>query len=549
MPFILLGIIIILIGIVLSVSIYPLICVAIVGACKSFRSIAVGVIMVLTVALYAFACTSLEYTFDNWCYSVYAGAVLTPIAVFICSLAEEPGTLPLDRKSSFQKNVTVPALTLFTSLFFAIEGFLRMTHTTSAHFVLNNGLSTEENEEYWRYYDGFQYAGELLFFVSIIAALIMIVSIFRYIIGHKHEIEKDLKFRFQKKEAVEKVKRQLIADYGSLDATFANENQQDIEYISYYKVFCKAIISSIYNSDEKFELTYEYGYFNNLKTNYQALLIKNEKNSFYFYPLGVVLTNINGVCKYLSYDKDSIKFLIDNEFRIGALPKDITPIKQSWLHTCIDGSPDLMYNFNPKTYIYEYAVLSIFEFCLHVYRKKLAEEVIAAYDAMCSQISYVKQHKCLIPKNEPEPEPIVQSANELVIGPKEGKPALSSFDSNKKEIIQEPDETPKTLEGCFYDLIKTRGFEALTDESLINHICNHYKEVEISEYKEIIDKMVSTGFFSQFVEPTAQNDFFVYNASSTFARQHKLNIQKCLFVTQAFVSAFKKKKDKAEKTN
>lgn len=549
MPFILLGIIIILIGIVLSVSIYPLICVAIVSACKRFSSIAVGVIMVLTIALYAFACTSLEYAFDNWCYSVYAGAVLTPIAVFICSIAEEPGILPSDRKSSFQKNVTTPALTLFTSLFFAIEGFLRMTHSTSVHFVLNNGLSTHEIDEYWGYYDGFQYAGELLFFVSIIAALIMIVSISRYIIGHKHELEKDLKIKLQKKEAVEKVKRQLTADYGSIDATLANENQQDIEYIRNYKGFCKAIISSIFNSDEKSKLTYEYGYFNNLKTNYQALIIKNDKDSFYFYPLGVVHTNINGVCKYLSYDKDSIKFLIDNEIRTSALPKDITPIKQYWLHTCMDGSPDLRYKYNPKSYIYEYAVLSIFEFCLHVYRKKLAEEVIATYDAMCSQISYVKQHKCLIPKNEPEPEPIVLSANDPVIEPKDGKPALSSFDSNKKEIIQEPDETPKTLEGCFYDLIKTRGFEALTDETFVNHICNHYKEVEISEYKEIIDKMVSTGFFCQFVEPTAQNDFVVYNSSSTFARQHKLNIQKCLFVTQAFVSAIKKNKNRAEKTN
>ena len=71
-------------------------------------------------------------------------------------------------------------------------------------------------------------------------------------------------------------------------------------------------------------------------------------------------------------------------------------------------------------------------------------------------------------------------------------------------------------------------------------ISSSYEELDIKEYKNVLHIMVNDNFLYQFIEVDKQNDFALYNLTSSFARKKKVNVQKSLFITQALVSAIKK---------
>ena len=171
-PFLLLVLLIYLIIIVISVCAYPSICSGIVVACKRYNVIVTGLLLLLTTAFYIFACKTLEDSFDNWCYSVYAGIVLTPIFLLFSTESDEPGRWKKSGEKAQHSILTIPILTFLTSLLFTTEGVLRMAHSYSVHRMINYGWRTLEIESYRSYHDEFQYAGILLFIVSLFSALI-----------------------------------------------------------------------------------------------------------------------------------------------------------------------------------------------------------------------------------------------------------------------------------------------------------------------------------------------------------------------------------------
>ena len=120
-PFIIIAIIILLVLVVLSVCAYPFICAMIVTNCKRFKEIVTGILLILTIAFYLLACTNLERAFDNWCYSVYAGIVLTPIVLYFCTGLEEPGKWPDNGETPLHQKIVIPLITFITSSLFAIE--------------------------------------------------------------------------------------------------------------------------------------------------------------------------------------------------------------------------------------------------------------------------------------------------------------------------------------------------------------------------------------------------------------------------------------------
>jgi len=340
-PFIIIALIILLILIVLSVCVYPFICASIATSCKRYSGIVTGFLLLLTIALYLFACTTLEYSFDNWCYSVYAGVVLTPIALYICTGLEEPNKWPESGNKPMHSKITIPILTFITSFLFTIEGGLRMAHSYSVHRMLNYGWGNSEADSYRFYYEEFQYAGSLLFFVSLFSALIIGVSFFSNYKENKRKLAKKARFKAQ--------------------------NLHD-------------------------------------KMNEEA--------------------------------KPPISDII-----IGN--KDIIPKNKQFAEMT-----------SPKQYV---------------------------------------------------------------------------------AIVH-----PKTLKDCFCDIILTSGIEILSDKNIVNIIGSVYKEVDIKEYKSVLDRMVNDNFLYQFVETDKQNDFALYNLTCSYARQKKVNAQKALFITQALVSAIKK---------
>ena len=122
------------------------------------------------------------------------------------------------------------------------------------------------------------------------------------------------------------------------------------------------------------------------------------------------------------------------------------------------------------------------------------------------------------------------------------------------DLVKKPNQyiagnSPKTLEECFCDIILKRGTDILKDKNIFNVMSSLYKELDISEYKDILTEMSKENHLYQFVEPNKQKDFVLYNLSSSFAHKQKINSQKCLYVTQALVNALKMSKMSNKKSN
>lgn len=538
-PFILIGLAILLIIIVLSICAYPFVCACIAVAGKKYNGIVSGILLLLTIGAYMLACTTLERPLDNWCYSVYAGIVLTPIVLYICTGVENLGNWLGSVEKVKHDKITIPLLSLIASLLFAIEGVMRMSHSYSIHRLLNYGWSTSETGSYWFYEEDFQYAGGLLFSVSLLSILYIGISFFNSYKEYKRNLADEIEKKYRIEREKESIKRRIILDNEFL-RTF--ESEQRIEAGNYYNTFCKTIINALESSDEKTTYSFEYSPFNIIKTTYKVLLVKNNNRSFYFYPMGIVTISFDEKYNYIPISSTTVSLKNERKNLRYALPSDVQPIRQNWQHTCVDGSPDLRYKYNTRTYVYEYGILRISELILHVYRMKSAQEVVSAYNKMYSSITQIKAKKHNERMNVSSAEKGASSMDYLE---KKEKEINKNVEQVNEVIIPNQNiayNTPTTLEECFCDIIRRRGVEILKDRSMLYCFTSMYKDVDITEYKEVMEKMVSERFLYQFKETGKQNDFKLYNLSNDFARKHKLNVQKSLFITQSLVKAIKKTK-------
>jgi hypothetical protein len=469
---------------------------------------------------------------------VYAGIVLTPIVLYLCTGLEEPGKWPEKGEKPLHQNIVIPLMTFLTSSLFAIEGCLRMAHSFSAHKLINYGWGNTD-DSWWYYYEEFHYAGSLLFFVSLISALLIGISFYSGYKAFRHKlvVEEEKKSRIEGE--INSVTQRLKIDDALL---MAFDTHQRDEAVVYYNTLCKAIITALESSDERTGYSFEYSSFNDISTSYKVLLIRNRNRSFYFYPTGIVIKNFNDIYKYVPIGSTTVSLKKERKSISNALPSDVQPIYQSWLHSCRDGSPDLRYKYNPKTYVYEYGFLTIAELTLHVYRIKNAKDVVSAYNKMYSYISQImaKMQNDLQKVSSVEK---IATPDDILDNKKVNNNEQQVDDVVKKSNQYIADISPKSLEECFCDIILKRGTDILKDNGFLNIMSSLYKDLDMSEYKDIITVMVKEDFLYQFVEPNKQNDFALYNQSSSFAHKQKLNSQKCLFVTQALVNALKNVKN------
>ena len=538
-PFILIGLIIYLILIAISVCIYPFICAGIASASKRFSGLVTGLLLLLTLALYLFACTTLESSFDNWCYSVYAGVALTPIFLYFSTGLEEPGKWPESGVKARHDKITIPILTFLASSLFTVEGVLRMAHSYSAHRILNFGWGESDVDSYRFYYEEFHYAGGLLFFISLFSALVIGTSFYSSFREYRRKLAAEEKKKIRIERDINEATRCLKADS---DLLMSFDSQLVEEIILCYNEFCQKIIDALKSSDEKKNFSFEYKVFNNIETSYKVLLLTNKSCSYFFYPMGIVRRDSNDAYKYIRNGSDTVSVSILKKNRRDALPSDIQPISQYWQHSCLDGTPDLRYKYNAKTYIYEYGRLSIASLVLHVFRVNSAKDVVSTYNKLYSYISQLKQQKRIKKENALLAEKVTTS-NAITENKESVTTVKLSAETKKTEKEHVVIDNPKTLEECFSVIILQHGMEMLKDNKLVG-IISSYKDVDISEYKDVLEGMVSNDFLYQFTEPGKQNDFALYNLSSSFARQKKVSAQRVLFITQALVSAIKKSSNK-----
>ena len=318
------------------------------------------------------------------------------------------------------------------------------------------------------------------------------------------------------------------------------ESEQVDEAILYYKTFCKNIINALNSCDEKKGLSFEYCSFYNINTPYKVLLISKKTRSYYIFSMSIVIKKLDDTFQYIPFDKTSVTIKKEQRTKRSILPVDVKPIKQFWLHSRLDGSPDLRYSNNPKIFVYDYGIVNIGELILHVYRMNIAKDVVSAYNKLFTYISQINVQKSIDEKKNIPDVKVSTSINVIE------KKQVIKQDKQPEEVktTKQPItvENPETMEDCFCDIIEKRGKEILKDNNLVNIITEIYKDVEITEYKDVLDEMVRANYLYQFVEPKKQNDFVFYNLSNSFARQNKINVQKSLYITQALVAAIKRKR-------
>ncbi len=293
-------------------------------------------------------------------------------------------------------------------------------------------------------------------------------------------------------------------------------------------------------------MSYECRSFNDIDSPYKILFVSNTKQSFYFFPTGIVYKNSGNMYIYIPLGKMAVSMKTEQITKNNFLPNDIRPIRQFWQHACRDGSPDLRYKYNPMTLVYKYALLTLGDLTLHVYRVNTAKDVVSAYNKMHSSIAKYKVQKRLKMNKHPDKWSALQNERN----------SISDDITENKEVVQEvmqsedvktlkhnnTVENPKTLEDCFYNIILKSGKHVLADKNLVNLISASYNEVDLKEYKDVLERMVRDNFLYQFIEEDNQNDFALFNLTSSFARQKKVNVQKSLLITQALVSAIKRRK-------
>lgn len=541
--FLLIAFLIYLILIILSALVYPFICVSIAAACKRYQGKVTGTLLLLTIVLYLFACTTLENYLDNWCYSVYVGIVLTPISLYYCTGLRDSCTRQESGDKPLRGNFSIPIFTFFTSLLFALEGIMRMANSNSIHMLLNKASVSSNVDGYWSYYDNFQNAGSILFFISLSSALLIGIRFFIYY----KEYQRQLTVEVEKKKRIEgdinRITQKLEKDF---DLLASLGSRQEEKVLLYYNSFCKEIINALEFSDEKIDLSYECRSFNDIDSPYKILFVSNTKQSFYFFPTGIVYKNSGNMYIYIPLGKMAVSMKTEQITKNNFLPNDIRPIRQFWQHTCRDGSPDLRYKYNPMTLVYKYALLTLGDLTLHVYRVNTAKDVVSAYNKMHSAIAKYKVQKRLKMNKHPDKWSALQNERN----------SISDDITENKEVVQEvmqsedvktlkhnnTVENPKTLEDCFYNIILKSGKHVLADKNLVNLISASYNEVDLKEYKDVLERMVRDNFLYQFIEEDNQNDFALFNLTSSFARQKKVNVQKSLLITQALVSAIKRRK-------
>lgn len=531
------GLVIGLIIIAISVCAYPVICATIVMSCKKYQAITTSIILLFTLALYLFACYALEDAFDNWCYSVYVGIVSTPAVLFICTGVEDPFAWP-ESETIIHNKVTIPLLSFVTSLFFAIEGYLRTTNSLSLHWLLLNHWQTCNSHEYYQYYyDHFNYAGILLLGLSIMSIGFIFVNSMRNDIKQGKTRKKERKILLKKekdeKESLNLTSKKLNDDYKTLIST---SEPSDIDsLIRLYSDFCQVFYSALKNADEKSKISICYESFDNLNLSYNVLKIKTPKKMYYVYPVGIVAKSTMGTYEYIRMEKSTISMYKEERTSSRNYWGDIKPIREVWLHTRQDGSPDLRYK-NNKVSWYEYGVIQLNkEIYLHTPYINKAKSVELAFNAMFSRITTMRTQNIHVQKDI-----VLEKYNATHSTNTTFNSRSITVSSSTEHHTEIKECNPQTLEECFLAIINKHGLDFICKGSLDGVIDNLCSEINISEHKEIIKKMTEANYFDQFSDISMQNDFAFYNASNSFARSHKLNSSKCLFVTQSFVSAIKK---------
>lgn len=307
-----------------------------------------------------------------------------------------------------------------------------------------NGMNVPESDNYLYYSDEFQYAGTLLFFVSVVMTLYVGISFVVNRKKYKRILEEEAIKKAKIDRSVEEVTLQLTKECECFTDSLCDSEQVNDVLLSYNE-FCKTFVAVIQCSDEKVRMSILYESFKGIEPGAKPLLFVTGKCFYYVYPMGLVIKGKNDIYRYIPFGRDSISISTEQKTMERVLSDDIQPIRQYWLHTCRDGSPDLRYKYNPKKYVYEYGVICLDNLKINVWRVDTTTPLLSAYQKMYSNLCDLRTAWN-------------RSRKEIQSKPKVIENAIDKSFSTTKPVIEVKDDikknhtevvVPQTIEECF----------------------------------------------------------------------------------------------------
>lgn len=164
-----------------------------------------------------------------------------------------------------------------------------------------------------------------------------------------HTLEDKIKKLTLKKEIAEVNLREITHQYAHNQITLSKNNNV---YLVFSPVYDNYYAENIYVIERNYRVFFEFDTPSILTLNfktfqiifYDSVLIVTTKNDFAIISYSHINANIQQI--------HILEKQLDSNINYGE-------VKETWLHTCLNGTPDLRYRHNPKVYNVQYWNLSI----------------------------------------------------------------------------------------------------------------------------------------------------------------------------------------------
>lgn len=155
-------------------------------------------------------------------------------------------------------------------------------------------MNVPESDNYLYYSDEFQYAGTLLFFVSVVMTLYVGISFVVNRKKYKRILEEEAIKKAKIDRSVEEVTLQLTKECECFTDSLCDSEQVNDVLLSYNE-FCKTFVAVIQCSDEKVRMSILYESFKGIEPGAKPLLFVTGKCFYYVYPMGLVIKGKNDI--------------------------------------------------------------------------------------------------------------------------------------------------------------------------------------------------------------------------------------------------------------
>lgn len=303
---------------------------------------------------------------------------------------------------------------------------------------------------------------------------------------YKRQYEKKLSKK-EKADIDENINKKtlMIDDHEVIDSHVIDTNLYN-EYTKLYsflvRINMKCDVWEIRNNTKRvianFTTGYLYGVVPNNKCKAIWTQVKGVK--YYFYPNYVVQQKGEFSIECISYDKISPKLSVITESADHI--RAAKAVGYTYLHTCIDGTPDLRYKYNPRSTIYEYRLLQLMglsNFTVYITSNAAAGE----FSALIKQLSHIAKGNAPLPQNKDNGSPDKkQNLKNDVVPHNQEKPSDELLD----------------LSIMIVQIFKQFGKGIVTSSQFI-HILDDYRAFndENQYVRNIIRLLQSTGFTNE----------------------------------------------------